>query len=262
MNFLFSFGLLAQQASVCEINGRPLSQNIAKRNVINELSIVGRPETERLPFYFRPIDLQPIPLEIVTPEYRQSLQQRNEFLYMRADAVKALEQMLTTASREGISLFAHSSYRDYQVQCSVFSRKVKSDMELKMMSLEQAILSVNTRSAMPGQSEHQLGTAVDLVTDIPGIGYKLEYEMQNTPGFLWLQKNAHKYGFILSYPSSLEVRFDEPNPKTGYIYEPWHWRYIHPVYAKKFRECGNLSLREFLFSVSKDAKFACFSTRR
>ena len=37
-----------------------------------------------------------------------------------------------------------------------------------------------------------------------------------TEAFEWLQENAYKYGFILSYPEDNEF----------YIYEPWHWRFV------------------------------------
>ena len=35
----------------------------------------------------------------------------------------------------------------------------------------------------------------------------------------WMAKNSYKYGFIMSYP-------DKKQSETGYIYEPWHFRYI------------------------------------
>ena len=34
-----------------------------------------------------------------------------------------------------------------------------------------------------------------------------------------MQENAHKYGYILRYPKGKEYI-------TGYIYEPWHYRYV------------------------------------
>lgn len=54
----------------------------------------------------------------------------------------------------------------------------------------QIVAGVNTRSALPGQSEHQLGTAVDLATSLPGVGYKLEQVFEESEAFLWLQKNG------------------------------------------------------------------------
>jgi D-alanyl-D-alanine carboxypeptidase len=118
---------------------------------------------------------------------------------------------------------------------------------------------VNTRSAFPGTSEHQLGTAMDIVTYIPGLGYKLETEMDQTPAYAWLQANAYKFGFVLSYPKGP----DGPkavNPRTGYIYEPWHWRYIGPVPARRYNDClirQGLTTQEFLRALNRNPQFSC-----
>ena len=37
--------------------------------------------------------------------------------------------------------------------------------------------------------------------------------------YTWLINNSYKYGFILRYPEGKEKI-------TGYMYEPWHYRYI------------------------------------
>ena len=43
--------------------------------------------------------------------------------------------------------------------------------------------------------------------------------MGEAPEGQWLADNAHRFGFVLSYPRGFE---DE----TGYAFEPWHYRYI------------------------------------
>ena len=57
------------------------------------------------------------------------------------------------------------------------------------------------------------------------------YNFDKTNEFAWLNKNAYKYGFILRYPK------DKENI-TGYIYEPWHYRYLGITLAKKVYESG------------------------
>lgn len=126
--------------------------------------------------------LEAIPYQILNPTFSAAMREENEFEYMQKDALHALVAMIDEARRAGIKIFAHSAYRPYKIQCSVFTRKVQAETETNRISLDEAIRSVNTRSALPGQSEHQLGTAVDLVTDIPNMGYKLEYEMQIDTG--------------------------------------------------------------------------------
>ena len=83
----------------------------------------------------------------------------------------------------------------------------------------------STFSARPGQSEHQLGTTLDF--DSRG----------GKAGWDWLEENAHHYGFALSYPDAQAI--------TGYIEEPWHYRYIGVAAAREWKESG-LVLCEYL----------------
>ena len=245
------------QDSVCQIDGRTIGFNITQREV-NSLSVIGKNLQESLPWHYEAQPISPIPYDWINPTFRELLRTENEYESMQAEALQALLNMLDEAQKEGMELFIHSAYRPYQIQCSVFIRKVRIEMKDKGLNLEQAIAAVNTRSAFPGQSEHQLGTAVDLVTNIPGLGYKLEYEMERTPAFLWLEKNAAKYGFVLSFPKARGTALDQPHPQTGYIYEPWHWRYIHPFYAERFKECrGMVTPQAFLRALSQNANYRC-----
>lgn len=75
-------------------------------------------------------------------------------------------------------------------------------------------------SAKPGYSEHQLGTAVDL---------KIKYPSKE---WTWLDQNAHKFGFIMSY------RYNQ-SEITGYPFEPWHWRFVGIDLATKIRFSKN-----------------------
>ena len=43
--------------------------------------------------------------------------------------------------------------------------------------------------------------------------------------FFWIKENSYKYGFILRYPKGKEHIH-------GYIYEPWHYRYVGKDAAK------------------------------
>ncbi|AQQ54081.1 hypothetical protein B0X71_13865 [Planococcus lenghuensis] len=54
----------------------------------------------------------------------------------------------------------------------------------------------------------------------------------------WLASNAHKYGFILRYPNGKEGI-------TGYMYEPWHFRYVGSVGAGKIKASGK-TLEEYV----------------
>ena len=54
-----------------------------------------------------------------------------------------------------------------------------------------------------------------------------------------MQENAYKYGFILRYPSDkVDI--------TGYMYEPWHYRYVGVEVAKIIKE-KNLTFEEYYY---------------
>ncbi len=114
-----------------------------------------------------------------------------------------LKNLLDAAKADGITLFVKSGYRSFAEQKSLKSN----------YSVIYGKGTANSFSAEQGYSEHQLGTAVDFITT--GLNGKLD-GFGTTPSYKWLLENAHRYGFILSYPKS----------NTYYVYEPWHWRFV------------------------------------
>jgi D-alanyl-D-alanine carboxypeptidase len=73
--------------------------------------------------------------------------------------------------------------------------------------------TANQFSADQGYSEHQLGTTVDFTTSSVGATFS---GFEDTESYRWLRDEAHRYGFVLSYP---------PN-NSYYQFEPWHWRFV------------------------------------
>ena len=87
---------------------------------------------------------------------------------------------------------------------------------------------------VPGSSEHQIGLAVDFITD----GYtQLDEGFSETAAGKWLAANSYKYGFILRYPAGKEAI-------TSIEYEPWHFRYVGEDAAAFITE-NKLCLEEF-----------------
>ena len=115
-----------------------------------------------------------------------------------------LRRMLDAAQKSDTELFVMSAYRSFAEQ-----KNIKGSY-----SVTYGAGTANQFSADQGYSEHQLGTTVDLITK--GLGGALTTTFDTTQGFEWLRKNAHKYGFVLSYPKGNKY----------YMYEPWHWRYV------------------------------------
>lgn len=120
------------------------------------------------------------------------------------------------------SLIAKSSFRDYTSQDALYKK------EEKINSKE----TTDKVIARPGHSEHQLGLALDI--DL----YKKKYDkFEDTDEYKWLIDNSYKYGFILRYPK------DKENI-TGYLYEPWHFRYVGEKIAKYIHE-NNITFDEY-----------------
>lgn len=148
---------------------------------------------------------------------------------LRREAAEALDKMYRAALADGVKLYVVSAYRDYQKQTHLFYRYAKED----------GIFEAERYSARPGQSEHQLGTTVDF----GGTSTGLTEAFFHTPQGQWLYNNAHKFGFALSYPKGSEEI-------TGYIFEPWHYRYIGVELAREWKESG-LTLVEFLIKKNQ-----------
>lgn len=134
---------------------------------------------------------------------------------LHSKAMPFFEDMLEDAKADGIDLWAVSSYRSFNEQAVL-----KGAYSVTYGS------GANAFSADQGYSEHQLGTTVDLTTS--GLSGGLVTSFENTPAFAWLQENAHKYGFTLSYPKG----------NAYYVYEPWHWRFVGEELAEDLHEAG------------------------
>jgi len=122
--------------------------------------------------------------------------------YFHAQAIEQLEDMLDAAKDDGHDIKVTSAYRSFDEQS-----------ELKGQYSQIYGSGANTFSADQGYSEHQLGTTLDLTT--PGVGGAYT-SFKDTEAYQWLLTNAHRFGFILSYPEN----------NTFYIFEPWHWRFV------------------------------------
>ena len=136
---------------------------------------------------------------------------------LRPEAATAIIEMFNAAKNDGVTLNIVSAYRSYKEQKSLwYTYEEKYGRKY-----------ANRMDATPGASEHQLGLAVDLSS----VGEKCKlYEcFENTKGGKWLFENAHKYGFILRYPSGKES-------VTGVMYSPWHYRYVGKDEALKLFE--------------------------
>ncbi len=139
----------------------------------------------------------------------------------------AFNKMKSDASGDGVSLKVISGYRSYSRQSTIYNNYVSKDGKAK----------ADTYSARAGHSEHQTGLAADINS--------LSTSFINTKEGKWLNDNCYKYGFIIRYPKG-------KNDITGYMYEPWHIRYVGVDLATKLYNSGNwITIEEYFGITSK-----------
>ncbi|MGN0687167.1 MAG: D-alanyl-D-alanine carboxypeptidase family protein [Oscillospiraceae bacterium] len=132
----------------------------------------------------------------------------------------AYSAYLSMKKASGYDMTIVSGYRSYEQQAETFENWCDID------GYDKAIYY----SAEPGHSEHQTGLALDISS--------LEVSYGETDEGRWLAENCYKFGFIIRYP-------EDSAHKIGYIYEPWHIRYLGSSTARLVHDSG-LTLEEFL----------------
>lgn len=153
-------------------------------------------KTDILPSDFVPKDLQNI--------NNYDIKNVGGIVCLKSIAIDSLKNMFDDAKKEEINLAISSGFRKFEIQgwlVNYYKNTMGEENALKVI-------------AQPGYSEHQLGTAVDLTGK--SINYaSTSRDFANTKEYIWLQKNASKYGFSLSFPEG----------NSEFIFEPWHFRF-------------------------------------
>ncbi len=153
-----------------------------------------------------------------------------QMVHTAAMALEALYTEMYAAGYTDVSVT--SAYRSYEYQDTLFNNYVNNEMA-GGASREEAEIAANTYSARPGTSEHQSG----LCCDMHNLG-SASQAFKDQEAYLWLSENAWKFGFILRFPEDKEA-------VTGYMFEPWHYRFVGRYHAEKIHNYG-LCLEEYL----------------
>ena len=149
---------------------------------------------------------------------------------LKREAADALSAMFAEAKLSKISLKIISAYRSYAAQVQIFAKRVAQS------GLQQA----RKYAAVPGHSEHQLGTTVDLGS-LTGVSWS-NPKFPTSSIALWLESNAYKFGFVRSYPTgSAKIAL------SCYRSEAWHWRYVGKSLAYEI-VCSEQVPRIFLWN--------------
>lgn len=154
-----------------------------------------------------------VPPRLTTIDERY-LRDENKAQEIHREVWPRLKRLLEAAEKNKTPLRIISAYRSFGTQA-----ELKTNYRVTYGS------GANQFSADQGYSEHQLGTTVDFTTPTLGANYEA---FAQTEAYAWLQANAYRYGFVLSYPEN----------NAYYQFEPWHWRFVGLDLARKLDRDG------------------------
>ncbi len=134
--------------------------------------------------------------------------------YLPRKVFEAYESMMAAMKQDlGKRLWVDSGYRSPAYQLYTFLYYTPKH--------HYSIKETREWIALPGHSEHgdPNRQAIDFVNE-EGINGDSDYgqvaeDFEKLPEYRWLQQNAAKFGFELSYPRG----------HKDTTFEPWHWRY-------------------------------------
>lgn len=152
----------------------------------------------------------------------------NSYIRVVEEVKDAFNNLKSDSASIGLNIYASSGYRSYGDQNYIYNNYVKRDGKE----------SADTYSARAGYSEHQTGLAIDVNT--------VDMSFDNTNESNWLREHAPEYGFVIRYPKGKDNI-------TGYMYEPWHIRYVGAELAKKLYNNGDYITLEEYFGI--DSKY-------
>jgi len=158
--------------------------------------------------------------------------------WIDARIAPAYKAMCDDAKKDDITLFLRSGYRSISAQRVNYEADINRNIT-KGYTREQATIETQKYYAIPGQSEHHTGLALDIITpEYHNEEYTLSERFADTKAYDWLVEHCADYGFILRYPKGKEGI-------TKINYEPWHYRYVGVKHAKYMME-NNITLEEYL----------------
>jgi zinc D-Ala-D-Ala carboxypeptidase len=142
------------------------------------------------------------------PESELAVVSRNGRIRMRNTAAQKYQEMAKAARQAGVILVPISGFRSVKEQEQLF---FAVGAERNQTPAQRASLS-----APPGHSEHHTGYAVDIGDgSVPATNLQANFD--NTKAYQWLEANAARFGFEMSFPK---------DNAQGVSYEPWHWRFV------------------------------------
>ena len=175
-------------------------------------------------------NFMPTDLVEIKPRIKGSVDPNRKILLV-SEAWIAFSKMKEAALLEGMDIDISSGYRSYSYQEKLFKYNVE------LIGLEETKKKV----ALPGTSDHHTGLALDYYsfrTNEDGSIFPYTDIKEEDREYQWIKDNCYKYGYIVRYPKGKEHI-------TGYIFEPWHLRYVGLDIAKEIYY-NNITLEEYV----------------
>ncbi len=203
------------------------------------LALVNRSPTGALAPNYAPSDLISF-----APRKPRAAKECDSLQCLRKDAMAGYDVLVAAMKAAGFQASLQSAYRSYKAQCGTFGHWAGTSSACK----------ATQQSALPGHSQHQLGTVVDLFTE----SWRMSGPSVFRHGFgcnkagEFLREQAWKYGWVISYPihpddrlpkQPCEARFDVPvsiNAATGYGHEAWHIRFLGVDNATAYHQAASI----------------------
>ena len=161
-----------------------------------------------------------------------------ENVLMRADAAEAFLEMCAAMSEDGLGIVPVSGYTSYEDQSSVLAAAADK-LVAEGADAKEAKKLAEAEVFAPGEDEAQLGTSVDISTDVNCVD-----NFALTDQYQWICRNAHHYGFIIRYT-------DSAKKLTGVNAKPWHLRFVGRE-AAEYMASSNMCLEEYVSAVKAD----------
>lgn len=187
---------------------------------------VGPKQIDGYTYYFTPKGIHVVLVNRSNPVpdyYKPNLVTVTGWHQVSDVCLEPLKQMLADCNAAGIKYTFNSAHRTIAEQKEILRLRTEEHQEDFGLSFEAARAKALQTVAYPGTSEHHLGLAVDLLGEA---------------AIAWFTEHCWDYGFIVRYTAEKEAI-------TGFIDEPWHFRYVGTEVSLDMKDSG-LCLEEYL----------------
>ena len=160
---------------------------------------------------------------------------------LRKQAYESFLKMKNEAEKEAINIQIVSSYRSFDHQNRIWTRKYNRFTK-QGLSPEITLQKIIEYSTIPGTSRHHWATDIDIIdgnSKQPKHVLNEEHFHGNGPFCKlkeWMDENAESFGFYIVYTNNAN--------RKGFKYEPWHYSYkpLSKSYLKDYQKIDILEM--------------------